>query len=135
MAIVGKTVSVSDQRLMTNVTREMISDIKNLDFYVSKKLVYPVNNKIITIKECNYSNYYIVHINYVFFERLMKLTKITNIDTYKEIERLVEICEQNKRNWMGIAEDEAVEELTQGINKNILKRLFELGTHNAKYNI
>ena len=135
MTITSRTVNMSDKQLMTNVTSEMVADLKNIDFYVKKDLVKPINNKIITIKECSYSNHYIVHINYIFFERLMKLTKIRNIDTYKEIENIVEICEKNKRGWFGVAEDDAVEEMSQQINKDILKRLFELGTQNAKYNI
>ena len=133
MTIVSKTVSMSDRQLITNVTKEMLSDIKNLDFYVSKKLVYPINNKIITIKECSYSTHYEVHIDYVFFERLMKLTKITNIDTYKEIERLVEICEQNKRNWMDVVWKMICQKkYSQSIDKEILKKLLELGTPNGK---
>jgi hypothetical protein len=135
MPINNQSTLVGTHTVQANVNSELISDLKNLDFYVKKNLVKPIDNKIITIKESCYSNHYVVHINYVFFERLMKLTKITNIDTYKEVQNLVEICEKNRRNWMDVAEDDMVEELTQNINKNILKNLYELGTKNAKSNI
>lgn len=135
MAIVSKTVEMSDRQLRTKVTKEMISDIKNMDFYVSKKLVYPINNKIITIKECSYKNHYKVTINYVYLERLMKLNKLMDKNNYKEIENLVSICEENKRGWWGVTEDDMVEEITQDINKGILSDLIKLGIQNGKSNI
>ena len=122
-------------QVKTNVTPEMVSDLKNIDFYVKKELVKPINNKIITIKECSYKKHYKVDINYVYLDRLMKLNKIMNKDTYKEIVDLVELCEKNQKGWWGITEDEMVDEMAEQINADILKNLMLLGTQNGKHNI
>ena len=121
----------------TDVTIEMISDLKNVDFYVKKELVKPINNKIITIKKCSYKKHYKVDINYVYLDRLMKLNKIMNKDTYKEITDLVELCEKNQRGWWGVTEDEMVDELSESINKQILNDLRKIGEkiENGKSNI
>lgn len=130
----NQNIVVGTQTLKTNVTLGMVSDIKNCDFYVKKELVKPINNKIITIKECDRKNHYEVHINYVFFDRIIKITKITNTTLYDEIIKTIEICEANKKNWWGVAEDEMVEELSDQINKDILKNLMLMGTSNFKSN-
>ena len=122
-------------KLNTNVTLEMISDLKNIDCYVKKELVKPINNQIITIKECCYKKHYKVDINYVYFDRLMKLNKIMNKDIYKEILDLVEMCEKNQKNWWGVAEDEMVDELTEQINADILKNLMLTERNNGKFDI
>lgn len=121
--------------LKTNVTPEMISDLRNVDFYVKKELVKPINNKLITIKNCSYGNHYKVDINYVYFNRLVKLNKLMNKDNYKELLDLVELCEKNKKGWWDVAQDDAVDDLAKNINDDILKRLFLLGIKNGKSNI
>ena len=124
-----------EQQLKTNWTIEMVSDLKNIDFYVKKELVKPISNKIITIKECSYKKHYKVDINYVYFVRLMKLNRIMNKDTYKETLDLVELCQKNWRGWWGVTEDEMVDELTQFVDRQILYDLKKLGEKNAKWKI
>lgn len=119
----SQNIMVGTHTVKANITPEMVSELRNTDFYVKKDLVKPVDNKIITIKECPHKNHYEVHVNYVYFDRLMKLNKIMNRDTYKETLDLVELCEQNRKNWFGVAEDDMVEEIAQDINKQILRDL------------
>ena len=129
----SKKVTTDTRQMSTNVTPEMLSDVKNIDFYVKKTLVKPINNKIITIKEYS-NNYYKVDINYVFFDRLIKLNKIINKDTYKEIISIIEICNDNRSSWSEVMQNEQVEEMTKEINKDIIKKLILMGNE-TKHNI
>lgn len=129
----SKKVTTDTRQMSTNVTPEMLSDVKNIDFYVKKTLVKPINNKIITIKEYS-NNYYKVDINYVFFDRLIKLNKIINKDTYKEIISIIEICNDNRSSWWEVMQNEQVEEIAKEINKDIIKKLILMGNE-TKHNI
>ncbi len=114
----------------TDVTPEMVSDLRNVDFYVNRDLVKPINNKLITIKKCSYTNHYKVDINYVYYNRLVKLNKLMNKENYKELMELVEICEKNKKGWWDVAQDDMVDDLAKNINRDILEKLRVLGQKN-----
>jgi hypothetical protein len=116
---------VGTHTVKSNITPEMVSDIRNTNFYVKKDLVRPMDNKILRIRECPHKNHYEVHINYVLFDRLIKIIKITDTKLYEDIIKTVEICVMNSKNWWSVAEDEMVEELTQSIDRQILKDLME----------
>lgn len=120
----------------TDVTKEMVSDLKNIDFYVKKSVgVKPINNNVITIKEYDSNpNFFKVDINYVFLDRLLKLYKITKKNDLDHIIKIIEICENNKSTWFETVEDGAVTELSNSINKDIINRLVEMGMNNHNKN-
>lgn len=91
---------------MKNITRQMISDITNLDFYVKKSFfVNPINCDIIKMKSYN-DNYYKIDINYTLHERYMKIYKINKSEKLKNILDIISICKKNKTNWSEVIESQ-----------------------------
>lgn len=129
-----KEVKVGTFKVNTNVTREMVDDISKFNYatnYIKKSLVKPMNNIIIKIYDDKYNdNYYKVDINQKLLERYTKIYKVTKDEGLRRILEAVEICEKNRSDWMNMTEESLADELAYSINKDILKRLFMLGSIN-----
>lgn len=110
-------------------TQEMINDLRNFDFYVKKSdNIYPIDNDFIKIESYSNSNkYYQVYVNYILYERLLKISKFTNNEKYNKIIELVKYCESNKVNdFISVLESELVDELSNSINKNIISNIIKM---------
>ncbi len=123
---------MKESKLNVEYTKQMVSDLKNFDFYVKKSVgVKPINNNVIVIKDFKGNpNYYKVDINYVFLDRLLKLYKITKKDGLEHIIEIIEICEKNKSTWFETVEDGAGAELAKSIDKDIINNLVQMGMKN-----
>ena len=65
--------------------KKMVSNIKNFNFYIKDDIgISPIKNNIISIFKSSYNGFYKVEVDYILYERFMKIYQITKNDKLKK---------------------------------------------------
>lgn len=92
--------------------------------YIKKDIHCEIDTDLITIKKFD-EEYNTVVINYLLYNRYLKLFKITKNEKLKKLLDIVQLCEINKKEPRDIMSSILTKELTKNINNEILKNLIK----------
>ena len=92
--------------------------------YIKKDIHCEIDTDLITIKKFD-EEYNTVVINYLLYNRYLKLFKITKNEKLKKLLDIVQLCEINKKELQDIMSSILTKELTKNINNEILKNLIK----------